>query len=66
MQLMDNGHGIDKPIDLAALTEQQHFGLVGISERVSLLDGTMEVTSPPDGGLELRIEIPSPYPSIRN
>ncbi|HET90844.1 MAG TPA: ATP-binding cassette domain-containing protein [Chloroflexi bacterium] len=65
VQVIDDGHGMDEPVDLAALTEQQHFGLVGISERVSLLDGKMEVTSLPDGGLELKIEIPSPYPSIR-
>jgi signal transduction histidine kinase len=53
-------------LDLATLAEQKHFGLVGISERVSLLDGTLEFKSPQNGGLELEIEIPSPYPSIRN
>lgn len=64
MRLADDGLGMDAPPDLASLVEQKHFGLVGISERVSLLDGTLDVLSPPDGGLELRIEIPSPYPSI--
>jgi signal transduction histidine kinase len=63
MRLVDDGQGMDAPLDLAALTERKHFGLVGISERVSLLDGTMEVQSSPQGGLELRVEIPSPYPS---
>ncbi len=60
--LSDNGRGMDKPLNLAALTEQKHFGLVGISERVSLLGGALQVASPSDGGLELRIEIPNPYP----
>lgn len=64
VQLIDNGRGTDAPVDLATLAEQQHFGLVGISERVSLLNGAMEITSPPGGGLALTIEIPSPYPSI--
>ncbi len=64
VRLVDDGHGMDGPVDLAALSEQKHFGLVGISERVSLLDGTLQVKSAPDGGLELQIEIPSPYPSI--
>jgi len=64
VRLADNGQGMEEPMNLASLTEQKHFGLVGISERVSLLDGTLQVTSPPGGGLELRIEIPSPYPSI--
>ncbi len=63
VRLVDNGQGIATPIDLAALAEQKHFGLVSISERVSLLSGTLRVTSPPDGGLELQIEIPSPYPT---
>jgi signal transduction histidine kinase len=64
VQLADNGHGIAAPIDLASLVEQKHFGLVSISERVSLLGGTLQIKSPPEGGLELQIEIPSPYPSI--
>ena len=64
VRMADNGHGMTAPMDLATLTEQKHFGLVGISERVSLLGGTLQVTTPPEGGLELEIEIPSPYPSI--
>ncbi|MBN1935667.1 MAG: ATP-binding cassette domain-containing protein [Anaerolineae bacterium] len=62
VRLADNGRGMAEPLNLAALAEQKHFGLVGVSERVSLLDGTLQVMSSPDGGLELRIEIPSPYP----
>jgi signal transduction histidine kinase len=65
VRLADDGHGLDEPVDLAALAEQNHFGLVGISERVSLLEGTLNVDTSPEGGLELEIEIPSPYPSIR-
>lgn len=66
VRLTDDGLGMDESLDLAALAEQKHFGLVGISERVSLLDGTLELKSPQNGGLALEIEIPSPYPSIRN
>jgi signal transduction histidine kinase len=65
VQLADNGYGLEGPVDLAALAEQNHFGLVGISERVSLMDGTLDFNVPREGGLELAIEIPSPYPSIR-
>ena len=64
VDMVDNGHGMTGPIDLADLTEQKHFGLVGISQRVSLLGGTLHVVSPSGGGLALQIEIPSPYPSI--
>ena len=64
VRLADNGHGMHAPVDLAFLSEQKHYGLVGISERVSLLGGTLQLASPPSGGLELQIEIPSPYPSL--
>lgn len=63
VQLADNGQGLLRPVDLVALSQEKHFGLVGISERVSLLGGSMKVNSSPGGGLELVIEIPSPYPS---
>lgn len=63
VRLEDNGQGVAAPVDLAALSEQRHFGLVGISERVSLLSGSLRVANSPSGGLALQIEIPSPYPS---
>jgi signal transduction histidine kinase len=50
--------------NLASLSAGKHFGLLGISERAALLGGSMQVQSPPDGGMLLRVEIPSPYPSV--
>ncbi len=64
VELSDNGQGMEKPVNLATLSEEKHFGLVGISERVSLLGGSMQVESPGSGGLALSIEIPSPSPVI--
>ena len=64
VRLRDNGQGMIKPINLGMLSEEKHFGLVGISERVSLLGGSMRVDSSASGGLELLIEIPSPSPII--
>lgn len=64
VELSDNGKGIARPINLAKLSAQKHFGLLGISERVSLLGGNMRVESPEEGGMALQIEIPSPYPSL--
>jgi signal transduction histidine kinase len=64
VQLSDNGHGLSQPINLGKLLAEKHFGLLGISERVSLLGGNMQVGSPSSSGLELIIEIPSPYPLI--
>jgi len=63
LRLADDGRGMDTPPDLMTLSEQKHFGLISISERVSLLRGTITLgTSPTLGGLELRIEIPNPAP----
>ncbi len=64
MRLADDGQGLPKPIDLAELSAAKHFGLLGISERVALLGGTMQVESPLDGGTILQVELPSPYPSV--
>jgi len=64
VRLADDGQGLPKPIDLAELSAARHFGLLGISERVALLGGTMQVESPTIGGTVLQVEIPSPYPSV--
>ena len=64
MRLADDGQGLPGPIDLAALSAAKHFGLLGISERVALLGGTMQVESPLGGGTVLQVEIPSPYPAV--
>ena len=34
------------------------FGLVGLSERVALLGGTMQAGPRAEGGFELRVELP--------
>ena len=64
VRLADDGQGLPRPIDLAALSAAKHFGLLGISERVALLGGTMQIESPLVGGTVLQVEIPSPYPSM--
>ncbi len=64
VRLVDDGQGLPKPIDLAELSAAKHFGLLGVSERVALLGGTMRVESPTEGGTILQVEIPSPYPSV--
>jgi len=64
VNLADNGQGSLKPLNLSLFSKEKHYGLLGISERVALLGGDIKVNSPSTGGLELKIEIPSPYPSI--
>ena len=64
--IRDDGQGPDEPFNLASLSAGKHFGLLGISERVALLGGTMRIETPREGGLTLQVEIPNPYPSYNN
>jgi signal transduction histidine kinase len=65
LQLSDDGEGPKETINLAKLSADKHFGLLGVSERVALLGGTLNIDSPPGGGLVIQVEIPSPYPTIQ-
>jgi signal transduction histidine kinase len=62
IRIADDGRGIQHLPDLADLSAQKHFGLVGISERVALVDGHMEIQSTADKGFVLMMEIPIPNP----
>jgi signal transduction histidine kinase len=62
VRLEDDGRGLSAPANLASLSLSKHFGLVGISERVALLGGSMKIESSQEGGTILEVEIPSPYP----
>lgn len=64
VRLEDDGRGLAAPVDLAAFSVSKHFGLVGISERVALLGGRMNIESSKGGGTILQIEIPSPSPIV--
>jgi signal transduction histidine kinase len=66
VRLEDDGQGLAAPVDLASLSVQKHFGLVGISERVALLGGLMSIESSNGNGTILQVEIPSPYPITVN
>ncbi len=64
VRLEDDGKGLSKPTDLASLSINKHFGLVGISERVALLGGSINIESSIGNGTILQVEIPSPYPFV--
>jgi signal transduction histidine kinase len=64
VRLEDDGRGLSAPADLASFSTSKHFGLVGISERVALLGGSMNIESSAGGGMILHVEIPSPYPIV--
>jgi two-component system sensor histidine kinase UhpB len=58
LNLKDDGHGFDPDqIDQEALHEQ-HWGLIGIQERVELVRGRMSITSDPQHGTTLLVCLP--------
>jgi signal transduction histidine kinase len=60
ISICDNGRGVPEPFDLATLIKQGHYGLLGVSERVALLGGRLQMRNQPGGGLLLEVEIPHP------
>ncbi|HMQ34372.1 MAG TPA: ATP-binding cassette domain-containing protein [Chloroflexaceae bacterium] len=56
----DDGRGLAGSLDLAALAQAGHYGLVGISERLALLQGRLRITNGAQGGLLIEAEIPHP------
>ena len=60
----DDGLGFTDGLDMTDLSKNGHFGLLGISERVTLLGGRMRLQRQPEGGSLLQVEIPHPRVSI--
>ncbi|NJL32884.1 MAG: hypothetical protein HC893_02295 [Chloroflexaceae bacterium] len=58
--IADDGRGLPPDFDLALLAEHGHYGLLGISERVALLQGKLRLHNQPGGGLLLEVELPHP------
>ncbi|MBM7843369.1 ATP-binding cassette domain-containing protein [Herpetosiphon giganteus] len=58
LTIADNGRGLQAEINLAALANAGHYGLLGMSERVALVGGRFRVHNRAGGGLILEIEIP--------
>jgi signal transduction histidine kinase/uncharacterized protein YdeI (BOF family) len=57
LRIKDNGQGFD-PQKASGATEG-HFGLLGISERVKRLNGNIKITSVPDQGTCLEVQVPT-------
>jgi signal transduction histidine kinase len=60
ISIADNGLGLVKDFNLASLSRNGHYGLLGISERVALMGGRLNFRNQPGGGLLLQVEIPHP------
>lgn len=53
LQIADNGQGFDPDHILPG-----HFGLLGLSERVHLLGGSLAVQSAPGSGTKIKVQVP--------
>ncbi|NOX60452.1 MAG: ATP-binding cassette domain-containing protein [Chloroflexi bacterium] len=60
MTIADNGIGIPDEFDLVEVSRSGHYGLLGISERVTLMGGKLNLRNQIDGGLIIEVEIPHP------
>ncbi|MFC6334913.1 sensor histidine kinase [Paenibacillus septentrionalis] len=54
IKVKDNGRGFIR----MPSTDQQHYGIIGMYERVELLEGVIDIQSEVDKGTEITIEIP--------
>lgn len=60
LSITDNGRGLPDDFDLAALAAGGHFGVLGISERLALIEGRLHLENHPGGGAVLHAYIPVP------
>lgn len=58
--IADNGRGLPGGFGLDGLAADGHYGLLGISERVALLEGRLHMQNQASGGALLQAEIPHP------
>ena len=54
LSVADDGRGFDP----AAVSPGEHFGLVGMRERVAALDGVLDIDSAPGEGTRINVRIP--------
>ena len=60
LAIADDGRGLADDFDLAKLSAEGHYGVLGITERVALLGGQCRFQNRPGGGTLIQVEIPHP------
>ncbi|MCX6033002.1 MAG: sensor histidine kinase [Chloroflexi bacterium] len=58
LRVRDDGHGFDVPAALARAARGESLGLLGMQERVALLDGQIVIRSTPGQGAEILVMLP--------
>ena len=62
LTVRDDGRGFVLPEVLHDLTAQEHFGLMGMQERVALIGGRLMIESAPGQGTTVRVTYQTPIP----
>jgi PAS domain S-box-containing protein len=57
LEITDNGQGFQVPTDFSGLTQNQHYGLAGMKERVETIGGSLEVESKPGVGTRITARV---------
>ncbi|PKN98805.1 MAG: histidine kinase [Chloroflexi bacterium HGW-Chloroflexi-4] len=60
ISICDDGVGLPEDFNLSTLASNDHYGLLGISERVALLGGHLNIQNQKIGGAIIQVEIPHP------
>jgi signal transduction histidine kinase len=58
LEIHDDGCGFTVPERLSELTQSNHYGLIGIAERVAWVNGRLEIRSRPGQGTNILVWIP--------
>lgn len=58
LEVEDNGNGFELPKDWIELVRKEHFGLVGLAERVESVNGNLEILSSVGDGTMIRAIVP--------
>jgi PAS domain S-box-containing protein len=57
LEIRDNGKGFPVPLDLSSLTQNQHYGLAGIKERIEAIGGEFRVESNIGEGTNIWVKV---------
>jgi signal transduction histidine kinase len=58
LEIVDDGKGFEEPLSLTDFAQHDHFGLLGIQERVWAVGGSLTLRSSPGQGTSLIVTIP--------
>lgn len=58
LAISDDGHGFNVPPSLGDFALRNHYGLLGVQERVTSLGGALDVMSAPQRGTTLTVSLP--------